>query len=220
MKVLITGATGMVGKSVLHECLKSTDVTETLLINRSPIDNDHPKIKEIIHKDFLNFSPIQKEILGYDACFHCMGVSSMGISKENYFTLTYAVTRNLANTVFEVNPSIVFIYVSGQGTESSEKKGPNWARVKGKTENYLFNKGFKDFYAFRPGAIIPGKGIKTKTGWVNIMLMLMKPFFGLLKKSDNVTTSEKIGKAMINAVKFSSQNKILHNKEINELAKK
>ena len=220
MKIIITGSTGMVGKGVLFECLKSEDVTEVLLINRSPIDISNPKIKEVIHKDFLDFTPIQNELKGYDACFHCMGVSSMGISKETYFKLTYSVTKNLAETVHKANPDITFTYVSGQGTDSSEKGRSNWARVKGKTENYLFNKGLKDFYAFRPGAIVPGKGIKTKTAWINVMLVLMKPLFSLLKNSDSVTTSEKIGNAMINAVKITSENKILHNKEINELAKK
>lgn len=220
MKVIITGSTGMVGKGVLLECLKNDDVTEVLLINRSPIDISSTKIKEVIHKDFLDFAPIQNELKGYDACFHCMGVSSVGISKENYYKLTYSVTKNLAETVHEVNPDITFTYVSGQGTDSSEKGRSNWARVKGKTENYLFTKGFKDFYAFRPGGIVPGKGIKTKTGWINVMLVLMKPLFALIKNSDSVTTSEKIGNAMINAVKITSEEKILHNKEINALAKK
>lgn len=220
MKVIITGSTGMVGKSVLLECLKSNDVTEILLINRSPIDISDPKIKEVIHKDFLDFSSIQSELKDYDACFHCMGVSSMGISKENYFNLTYNVTKNLADLVHEVNPNITFTYVSGQGTDSSEKGKSHWARVKGKTENYLFNKGFKDFYAFRPGAIVPGEGVTSKTGWINVLLILLKPLFALLKNSDNVTTSENIGNAMINSVKIASEEKILPNKEINALAKK
>lgn len=220
MKVIITGATGMVGKGVLLECLQNNTISEILVINRASLHIKHPKLKEIIHTNFLDFSPIKEQLKGFNACFHCMGVSSMGISEENYYNLTYTATKNLAEILLENNPEMVFIYVSGQGTDSSEKGKINWANVKGKTENLLFKIGFKDSYAFRPGAIIPGKGIKSKTPWINLMLLLFKPFYGILKKLESVTTSENIGKAMINCVKFSSEEKILENININKLAKK
>lgn len=220
MKVIITGATGMVGKGVLLECLQNNTISEILVINRASLHIKHPKLKEIIHTNFLDFSPIKEQLTGFNACFHCMGVSSMGISEENYYNLTFTATKNLAEILLENNPEMVFIYVSGQGTDSSEQGKINWANVKGKTENLLFKIGFKDTYAFRPGAIIPGKGIKSKTPWINLMLLLFKPFYGILKKLDSVTTSENIGKAMINCVKFSSEEKILENRNINKMAKK
>lgn len=218
MKVIITGASGMVGKGVLLECLQNDAISEIVTINRSPIGIKNPKLKELIHNDFLNFSTIKEELKGFDACFHCMGVSSASISTEDYFKFTYSITKSLAETLFEINPKMVFIYVSGQGTDSSEKGKINWANVKGKTENMLFNSGFKDCYAFRIGAIIPGEGIKSKTPWINFMLLLFKPFYGLLKKFDSVTTSENIGKAMINCVKITSEEKIIENKSINKIA--
>lgn len=218
MKVIITGSSGMVGKSVLMECLKSNDVSEVLLINRSSINIYHSKIKEVIHKDFLDFYAIREKLKGYNACFHCMGVSSNGISQENYYKLTYKVTNNLANTLYQLNSSMVFLYVSGQGTDSLEKSSIAWARIKGKTENMLFNIGFKNVVAFRLGAIIPGKGITSKISWINILLVSFKPLFPLMRKFDSITTSEKLGKAMINVVKNPPKNKIINNKEINILA--
>lgn len=220
MKVIITGATGMVGKGVLLECLQNNAISEILVINRASLQIKHPKLKEIIHTNFLDFSPIKEQLKGFNACFHCMGISSMGISEENYYNLTFTATKNLAEILLENNPEMVFIYVSGQGTDSSEQGKINWANVKGKTENMLFKIGFKDSYAFRPGAIIPGKGIKSKTPWINLMLLLFKPFYGILKKLDSVTTNENIGKAMINCVKYSSEEKILENININKMAKK
>lgn len=219
MKIILTGATGMVGKGVLVECLKDERVTEILLINRAPIDVSHPKIKEVLHQDFLDFSSIENELTGYDACFHCMGVSSLGISKENYEKLTFGVSKSLANTVLKMNPNAKFTYVSGAGTDSSESGSTHWARIKGKTENYLFELGFKDAYAFRPGAIIPGKGIKTKSAWINLLLVVLKPMLGLFKNTNMVTTSENIGRTMIYSVATGSLHKILDNREINDLAK-
>lgn len=219
MKVIITGASGMVGKGVLLECLRNDAVSEILTISRSHIGITDPKLKEIIHKDFLNFSSIKEDLKGFDACFHSMGVSSASLSNEDYFKYTYSVTKNFAEILFENNPKMIFIYVSGQGTDSSEKGEINWANVKGKTENMLFKIGFKDCYAFRLGAIIPGKGIKSKTPWVNLMLILFKPFYGILKKFDSVTSSENIGKAMINCVRYAQADKVIDNKSINKIAK-
>ncbi len=219
MKVIITGTTGMVGRGVLIECLESPIIEEVLVINRNSLKLNHPKLKEIIHKDFFNFDSIQKELEGYDACFHCMGVSSIGMKEEEYHRFTYGITEELAKTLFDINPQMIFNYVSGEGTDSSEKGKVMWARVKGKTENMILNMGFKDAYMFRLQVILPLKGVKSKTYWVNVFYKLMRPFFGLLVKRKNITTSVNVGKAMINSVLVGSSSKLLENEMVNKLAK-
>ncbi|MBR8537805.1 NAD-dependent epimerase/dehydratase family protein [Carboxylicivirga sediminis] len=168
MKVIITGSTGMVGKGALLECLDSPVVNKILVINRSSVYIHHPKLEEIIHKDFSDLSAIKDRLASYDACFHCMGISALGLSEAQYTEITYTMTKELADTLYSLNPQMVFSYVSGAGTDSSEKGRVMWARVKGKTENMILNKGFKDAYAFRPCAILPEKGISRAP--VGIML--------------------------------------------------
>lgn len=219
MKVIITGSTGMVGQGVLIECLESASVEEVLVINRNSLKQTHPKLKEIIHKDFFNFNSIKEELKGYDACFHCMGVSSIGMKEEEYHRFTYGITEEIVKVLFENNPQMVFNYVSGKGTDSSEKGEVMWARVKGKTENLILNKGFKDAYMFRLQIIIPLKGVQSKTSWVNVFYMLMRPFFFFLVKRKNITTSVNVGKAMINSVLTGSSFKLLENEMVNKLAK-
>jgi nucleoside-diphosphate-sugar epimerase len=218
MKVIITGSTGMVGKGVLLECLDDDRIIEVLLINRSLIDIKHPKIKEIIHKDFTDLSAIQHNLKNYNACFHCMGVSSAGMKEEQYLKLTYTITENLINVLYNFNPNMTFIYVSGDGTDSTESSKTMWARIKGKTENLILNKGFKDAYAFRPGIILPERGVKSKTKLYNSLYILMRPFFPILKKMKSVTTSQNIGKAMIGLTLNSKQLKILLGSDINQAA--
>ena len=219
MKVIITGTTGMVGRGVLIECLESSSIEEVLVINRNSLKLNHLKLKEVIHKDFFDFSSIKKELKGYDACFHCMGVSSVGMKEEEYHRFTYGITEELAKTLFDSNPQMIFNYVSGEGTDSSEKGKVMWARVKGKTENMILNMGFKDTYMFRLQVILPLKGVKSKTYWVNVFYKLMRPFFGLLVKRKNITTSVNVGKAMINSVLVGSSSKLLENEMVNKLAK-
>lgn len=219
MKVIITGSTGMVGKGVLLECIDDSTVEKILLINRSPIDIAHPKITEILHKDFTNFNNIQSAFIEYDACFHCMGVSSAGISEEAYYQLTFSISEALANAVYKANPNMLFTYVSGAGTDSSEQGSSMWARVKGKTENMILNKGFKDAYAFRPGAILPERGIKSKTQLYNFLYLITKPIFPLLKKMKSVTTTSRIGRAMINLYHNPQPLKHLEGADINKVAK-
>ena len=219
MKVIITGTTGMVGRGVLIECLESPNVEEVLVINRSSLHMQHPKLKEVIHKDFFNFSSIKEELKGYDACFHCMGVSSIGKKEEEYHRFTYGITEALAKTLYTINPEMVFNYVSGEGTDSTEKGKLMWARVKGKTENMILNMGFKDAYMFRLQVILPLKGVKSKTAWVNAFYFIARPFFGLLEKKKNNTTSVNVGLAMINSVLFGTDNKLLENEQVNKLAK-
>ncbi|MBU2900450.1 epimerase [Maribacter dokdonensis] len=219
MKVMITGSTGMVGKGVLLECLDDKNIKEILLINRSSITIDHPKIKEVLHDNFTDFSPIQSEFENLGACFHCMGVSSAGLSDEAYYKLTYTITEELVNTTYNASPNILFTYVSGQGTDSSEKSTTMWARVKGKTENMIFNKGFKDAYAFRPGMILPERGVKSKTKIYNLMYVITRPIFPLFRKMKSVTTTTRIGKAMINLIDYPQELKLLEGNDINTIAK-
>lgn len=217
MNVIITGSTGMVGKGVLLECIDDATVENILLINRSPITISHPKIKEIIHQDFTNFSSIENEFVGYDACFHCMGVSSAGISDETYYKLTYTISEALVNAVYKANPNMLFTYVSGAGTDSSEQGNSNWARVKGKTENLILNKGFKNAYAFRPAAILPERGVKSKTKWYNFLYLVTKPVFPLLYRMKSVTSTSKIGRAMLNLYNKPQSLKHLEAAAINKI---
>lgn len=219
MKVIITGASGMVGKAILLECLEDNRITKILCINRKPLAVDHPKYEELILNDFSEISAHKSLFKEYHACYYSMGVSVLGLDEEKYTKLTYAYAKDFADTLYQANPNMLFNYVSGSGTDSSEKGKTMWARVKGKTENYILNKGFKDAYMFRPGAIIPEKGIKSRTGWYNAIYVLMRPFFPLFKLSSNVTTTTKLGKAMINTAFNTSELKHLENKNINHLAK-
>jgi len=218
MKVIITGTTGMVGKGVLLECIDNSSVKEILIINRNSLGVSNPKVKELIHKDFNDFSVIKNQLKGYDACFHCMGISSAGISKEKYYEITYSMTEALASILYDLNLDMVFNYVSGAGTDSTEKSNIMWARVKGKTENMILNMGFKDAYMFRPGAILPERGIKSKTKLYNAAYIVLKPFFPLMKRMKSVTSTSNIGQAMINSVVKSQNLKHLEGAEINELA--
>ncbi len=217
-KIIITGSTGMVGKGVLLECLDSTQIEKVLVINRSSIHMQHPKLEEILLPDFLNVASLKNQLDRYDACFHCMGVSSVGMSEEDYTKITYEVTKNLADLMYELNPAMTFIYVSGTGTDSSEKGRSMWARVKGKTENYILNKGFKQALMFRPGAIIPEKGIKSRTGLYNFIYFIIRPLFPFLRNSKSITTTTKLGQAMINSLSKSTTLTHFENQDINQLA--
>src|SRR5690606_26192341 len=157
-KAIITGSTGMVGEGVLHECLHHPEVDKVLVINRRSLGIDHPKLTEIIHQDFFDLTHIEHHLDGYDACFFCLGVSSIGLNEEKYHRLTYELTMNFARTLVNLNRNMIFCYVSGLGTDSSEIGRSMWARVKGMTENHLQLLGFKDAYMFRPGFMQPTPG--------------------------------------------------------------
>ena len=208
----------MVGKGVLLECLEHPDVESVILINRRSVGLEDPKLIEIIHSDLTDISEIKSQLSNVNAVFHCMGVSAVGLSEKEYSRLTYDVTKEIADTIYELNPDSVFSYVSGTGTDSSENGRMMWARVKGRTENYILNKGFKDAYAFRPGFILPMKGVKSSTGWYNAIYTILRPFFPLIKNSKGITTSVNLGKAMINAVLKPQELKHLENPAINSLA--
>ena len=219
-KVIITGSTGMVGKGVLLECLDSPAIDKVLVINRSSLGMQHPKLQEILLPDFMDIASLKDQLQGYDACFYCMGVSAVGMKEEVYYKITYSTTKAFVDILHELNPGMTFIYVSGMGTDSSEEGRLMWARVKGKTENMVFAKGFNDAYAFRPGGILPEKGIKSKTGWYNTVYAVTRPLFPLFKKSKSITTTTKLGQAMINTLLFPPDKKVLENVDINELAEK
>ena len=220
IKAIITGATGMVGKGVLYECLEHPDVEEILTINRNSLNINHPKLKEIIHADFQNINPIKEKLNNYNACFFCMGVSSVGLSEEKFHHLTFDIVKEFADTLYPINPDLNFIYVSGTGTDSSEKGKVMWARVKGKTENYILNKGFRKAFMYRPGLIIPEKGIKSKTPLYNAIYVIFRPLFPLLKKFKGITTTGRLGRAMINTILNGSDKIHLKNEDINQVAGK
>jgi len=218
INAIITGTTGMVGKAVLLECLEHSSIKSILVINRKYLGLKHPKLKEIIHSDFFDLSSIQNEFKGYNACFFCLGVSSMGIDEEAYHHLTYDLTTHFAETLAKENLAMTFNYVSGAGSDSSEKGKIMWARVKGKTENRIA-KLYKDAYLFRPGAILPEKGVKSNVALYNAAYLVLRPLFPLLKKMDSITTSSRVGQAMVNSVIHGYSKKHLENIDINILAK-
>lgn len=211
----------MVGKGVLLECLDDPRVTQVLAINRNPVAIKHSKLKEVIHKDFGDFAPIQSELSGFDACFHCMGVSSAGMNEEQYTKLTYDISLALAKACYNANPNMVFNYVSGTGTDSSEQGRSMWARVKGKTENDILKLGFHKALMFRPGVIQPLRGIKSRTKLYQTIYVIMSPLWPVFKLlfGKNITDTTKIGKAMVNSVEQDLKSVHLENPQINELAK-
>ena len=215
LKVIITGATGMVGEGVLLECLQNPAIDEVLIINRRHYDLQHPKLKEQIVPDFFALAQFANNITGYDACFFCAGVSSVGMKEEKYTRMTYDTTLAFAKTVLAHNPGMVFIYVSGRGTDSTEKGRLMWARVKGRTENDLLKLGFKAVYNFRPGAMVPYAGQKN---WNSLYKAIGKLLKFLAPKS--VLTMQQVGRAMINAATVGYSKPVLEVKDIRELAAK
>jgi uncharacterized protein YbjT (DUF2867 family) len=172
ISVIITGATGMVGEGVLHICLQHTTVEKVLFINRKPCGVAHPKLKEIIQPDFLSLSPVAGEFRGYTACFFCLGITSVGMKEQVYFTITHTLTLHMANLLVQQNPDMSFCYISGAGTDSTEKGKSMWARVKGKTENDLLQLPFKKVFVLRPGFIRPIKGMQHTHRFYQYLLWL------------------------------------------------
>src|ERR1700716_10837 len=203
MKVILFGATGMVGQGVLRECLLDPDVESVLSVGRSPTGQTHAKLREIVHGNFTDFSAIEPQLTGYDACFFCLGVSSVGMDEARYRHLTYDITMAAATTLAKLNSGMVFTYVTGRSTDSTEQGSQMWARVKGKTENDLLKLPFKGAYMFRPAAIAPLHGIRSKTAWVQAAIVVLGPLLALLYKiaPNHVTTTEQVGRAMIKVVR-------------------
>jgi uncharacterized protein YbjT (DUF2867 family) len=216
IKLIITGSTGMVGEGVLHECLQHPDVESILVINRKPCGITHPKLKEIIHADFFNLLPIESGLSGYNACFFCAGVSSVGMKEPEYTRVTYELTMNFAQTVSRLNPDMTFCYVSGAGTDSSEKGRIMWARVKGKTENDLMKLQLKNVYAFRPAFMKPTKGQKNVPAFYKYVLWLYPVLHAVF--SQYLGTLSDVGLAMINCTVSGAGKKVLEAKDIAGLA--
>ena len=217
IKVIITGATGMVGEGVLHECLQDNRISKILVINRKSCGVYHPKLEEIIHTDFFDVTAIENKLNHYNACLFCLGVSSVGMKEEPYYKMTYTLTINIAETLARLNKSMTFCYISGAGTDSTEQGKLMWARVKGKTENDLKKLEFKKVYNFRPAIISPTKGLKNTLcfykylGWLLPIIKLISPNY--------ISTLSGLGKAMINASINGYQKQTLEVKDINILAK-
>lgn len=214
IKAIITGATGMVGEGVLHECLQHPGVEQILVINRRPCGISHSKLKEIIHTDFFNLSAIEDQLQGYNACFFCLGVSSVGMKEEAYTKFTYTLTMHVATTLVKYNPGMIFCYISGAGTGRKMM----WARVKKKTEDDLAQLPFKKVFAFRPGIMKPTKGLKNTLaaykymGWLFPIIKLVSP--------NSASTLKELGDAMINVVLKGYGKNVLEVKDILVLAKK
>ena len=219
MKVIIFGATGMVGQGVLRECLVDAGVESVLAIGRGPTGQSHPKLHEITHADFTDFSPIESQLAGYDACFFCLGVSSVGMDEERYRHLTYDVTMAAATTLAKLNPGMVFTYVTGKGTDSTEQGSRRWARVKGKTENDLLKLPFKAAYMFRPAGIQPLHGVRSKVAWQRAIFAGTAPLLPLLLRvaPGYVTTTEQVGRAMIKVAREGYPKPVLESEDINAI---
>ena len=219
MKVILFGATGMVGQGVLRECLLDADVQGVLVVGRSPTGQRHTKLREIVHDDFLNYAAIESELVGYDACFFCLGVSSVGMNEERYRHLTYDITLAAATTLARLNPQMVFTYVTGRSTDSTEQGPQMWARVKGKTENDLLKLPFKAAYMFRPAGIQPLHGVRSKTSWVQAIYVVTAPLLSYLARSapKYMTTSEQLGRAMIKVARDGYPKPVLESEDINAI---
>lgn len=216
IRAIITGATGMVGEGVLHECLLHPDVEQVLVINRKPGGVSHPKLKEIILKDFFDLSPIESQLSDYNACFFCLGVSSVGMSDDEYRHLTYDLTMNFAKFLAKLNPDLTFEYVSGAGTDSTEKGRLAWARVKGTTENALMQL-FRNTYMFRPGFMKPTPGLKNVKTYYRYIAWLYP--IGRALYPAGFSTLQELALAMIKSASIGYEKKVLEVKDIVALAK-
>lgn len=217
IRAIVTGATGMVGEGVLFECLPHPEVEQVLVVGRRPCGVSHPKLQEIVHGDFHDLSAIEDRLTGYDACFFCLGVSSIGMKEEEYRKVTYDLTMHVAETLSRLNPDMTFCYVTGGGTDSTERGRSMWARVKGKTENDLLKLPFKRAYMFRPGYMHPTKGQKNVHKWAKPLTWLyplLRPLF-----SKHLLTLQEVGLAMINAARKGGGPAILNPQEIQRLAR-
>jgi uncharacterized protein YbjT (DUF2867 family) len=217
MKVILFGATGMVGQGVLRECLLDPDVGEVLVVGRSAIAQQHEKLNQILVKDLADLSSVESKLSGYDTCFFCLGVSSVGMSEDDYRRVTYDLTLKIAATLIKHNPAMTFIYVSGAGTDSTEHGRVMWARIKGKTENALLAMPFKAAYMFRPGYIQPMHGVRTKTRLYGAIYAVVAPLYPVLKKflPRYVTTTEQLGRAMLSVAKTGFPKQVLESSDIN-----
>lgn len=212
--VIITGTTGMVGEGVLIECLKSSEVDSILVINRKPCGYADPKLQEIIHADFFDFSSIESELSGYNACFFCLGITSLGAADDVYYKMTYTLTLHVAETLSRLNPDMTFCYVSGSGTNANGRL--NWQKVKGKTENDLMKLPFEQVFNFRPGFIKPIKEQKYAHKFYKYINWMFP--IGRAISANGFCTMQELGNAMINVLSHNNERKVVEGKEIIQLA--
>jgi uncharacterized protein YbjT (DUF2867 family) len=220
VKAIVFGASGMVGQGVLRECLLDPHVAQVLSIVRSPTTQPHSKLIELVRKDLFAYDDVESQFAGYDACLFCLGVTSSGMTEQEYSHVTYDLTMAAARALVRLNPTMTFIYVSGQGTDTSEKGGSMWARLKGKTENALLGLPFKAAYMFRPGLIQPMHGIQSKTSSYRVMYAIAGPLLPALRRlfPQYVTTTELLARAMMYVAQNGYAKRILESRDINEAA--
>ena len=216
MRVVLFGATGMIGQGVLRECLLDPAVTAVLTVGRSPTGKQHAKLREVSHADLADLTPIQDELRGYDACFFCLGVSSAGMSEDAYRRITYDYTMAAARVFAAQDPQATFVYVSGAGTDSTEKGRSMWARIKGKTENDVLAL-LPNSYMFRPGYIQPTHGVTSRTRLYRAVYAVAVPLYPVLRRlfPKSITTTETIGRAMINIAAKGAPKRVLDPSDIN-----
>jgi uncharacterized protein YbjT (DUF2867 family) len=219
MNVLILGATGMVGQAVLRECLLDDGVASVLTLGRSAVPQSHRKLRQIVHPDLFALAPIEAQLTGLDACFFCLGVSAVGMSEAEYTRLTYDLTLSVAEALARLDPGMTFVYVSGAGTDSTERGRSMWARVKGGTENALLRLPFKSAYMMRPGMIVPMHGIKSRTRLYRLLYQALGPVTPVLNRyfPKYVTTSERVGRAMLRLARSGYRSPIVENEDIDRL---
>lgn len=219
MNVLILGATGMVGQGVLRECLLDPAIQSVHTLGRTPVETESPKLHQIVHPDLTNLAPISSKLTGFDACFFCIGVTAVGMPEDDYRRLTYDLTLSVARTLVALNPSMTFIYISGAGTDSTQRSSAKWARIKGETENALLRLPFKAAYMFRPGYIQPMHGIKARIWWYNAVYAVFGPLYPLWTRlaPNRLTTTEAVARAMLTAAKYGAPKPILETPDINAL---
>jgi uncharacterized protein YbjT (DUF2867 family) len=219
MKVIIFGATGMVGQGVLRECLLDPAVELVLSVGRAAAPQQDVKLRTLVHPDLFDLGRFESQLTGFDACFFCLGVSSFGMAETAYRHLTYDLTIAVAQRLAWLNPQMSFIYVSGAGTDSTEKGRTMWARVKGATENALMRLPFRSAYMFRPGAIVPLHGVTSKTPLYRFAYAALRPAWRPLQAifPSAITTTEQIGRAMLHAAKSGAPKPILESADINKL---
>jgi uncharacterized protein YbjT (DUF2867 family) len=219
VNVILFGATGMVGQGVLRECLLDPDVKAVLSIGRNATGQTDAKLAEMVHKDLHDFSSIEPALIGFDACFFCLGVASAGMSESDYRRITFDITLAAATTLVRLNPGMAFVYVSGAGADSSERGRVMWARVRGQTENALLRLPFRTVAAVRPAGIVPLHGITSRTRLYRVAYSLTRPLWPLLYKAfpNYVTTTEKLGRGLLQIAKHGTPKPILEARDINGL---